>query len=108
LEFTDLTEGDGSGFEAVGLLESGGDGGRLTGHLLGHQLLAGHFLGSRLAGSLLCSGHQNIIPLLHPPTLTAGFSFKILMLPPKYNPQFSKINFMICTIFPFPTRSKAE
>ena len=46
LEFSDLSEGNGSGFEAVRLLDSGNDGGRLPGDFLSRQLLAGHFLGS--------------------------------------------------------------
>ena len=46
LVLPDLAESDGSGLEAVGLLHAGGDRGALAGDLLGHQLLAGHLLGS--------------------------------------------------------------
>ena len=68
MELADLSEGDGSGFEAVGLLEAGGDGGRLSGDLLGHQLFAGNLLGSRFPCCLLCSCHYyytNEIPGEH-------------------------------------------
>jgi len=55
----DFPEGDGSGAEAVGLLDSSGHGGSLPGDLLSDQLLAGDLLGSGFACSLLCASHFN-------------------------------------------------
>ena len=57
LVLPDLSEGNCSGFEAVGLLDASGDGGRLPGDLLGNELLSGDLLGSGLSGSLFCAGH---------------------------------------------------
>jgi hypothetical protein len=55
---TNFTEGDGTGAEAVRLLDTTGSGhGRLTG-LLGSELLAGGLATSRLAGGLLLDGHD--------------------------------------------------
>ena len=45
LVLPDLPEGDGSGLEAVGLLNTSGDGGGFPGDLLGNQLFPGHLLG---------------------------------------------------------------
>ena len=45
LVFSDFPEGNCSGFEAVGLLDTGGDGSALSGDLLGDQLFSGHLLG---------------------------------------------------------------
>jgi len=59
LVLPDLPEGDCSGFEAVGLLDAGGDGGRLPGDLLGNELLPGDLLGSGLPCSLFCSSHNS-------------------------------------------------
>jgi len=59
LEFSDLSEGDGSGFESVGFLDAGDDRGRLPGDFLGRKLLAGHLLCCGLPSGLLGSGHLN-------------------------------------------------
>ena len=57
LEFSDLSEGNRSGFEAVRLLDAGDDRSRLPGDFLGGQLLAGHLLSRGLPCGLLGSGH---------------------------------------------------
>ena len=57
LEFSDLSQSNCSGFESVGLLDSGDDGGRLPGDFLGRKLLAGYFLGCGLPCSLLGASH---------------------------------------------------
>jgi histone H3 len=44
LVFSDFSEGNCSGFESVGLLDSSGNWGRFTGNLLGDQLFSGHLL----------------------------------------------------------------
>ena len=59
LVFPDFSEGNCSGFEAVGFLDSSGDWGALSGDLLSHELLSGHLLGSGLPCSLFCSSHLN-------------------------------------------------
>ena len=46
LVLPDLSEGNCSGFESVGLLDTGGHGRRLSGDLLGNKLLSWHLLGS--------------------------------------------------------------
>ena len=46
LVFSDFPEGDCSGFEAVGFLDSSGDWGALPGDFLGNQLFSGYLLGS--------------------------------------------------------------
>ena len=53
---TDLTKSDGSGSVSVGLLDSSGGRGRLTGSL-GGELLARSLSSGGLAGGLLGSGH---------------------------------------------------
>lgn len=57
LVLPDFPEGHCSGFEPVGLLDSGGHWGGLPGDLLGHQLLPWHLLGGGFSGCLFCSGH---------------------------------------------------
>ena len=57
LVLPDFSQGDGSGFEPVGLLDAGGDWGSLPGDLLGNELLPGDLLGSGFSGSLFGSGH---------------------------------------------------
>lgn len=59
MEFSDLSEGDGSGFESVGFLDAGDDRGRLPGDFLGRKLLARHLLGCGLPSGLLGSCHLN-------------------------------------------------
>jgi hypothetical protein len=58
LVFPDFPEGDCSGFEAVGLLDAGGDGCRFSGNLLGNELLSGDLLSSGFSGSLFGAGHS--------------------------------------------------
>jgi hypothetical protein len=50
---TDLTEGDGTGAEAMGLLDTTGRLGRALAGLLGGELLAGRLASGRLACGLL-------------------------------------------------------
>ncbi len=57
LEFSDLSEGNGSRFESVRLLDSGDDGGRLPGDLLGGKLFARHLLSCALTSSLFGTSH---------------------------------------------------
>ena len=57
LEFSDLSQGDGSGFESVGFFHSGDDGGRFPGDFLGGQLFSGHLLGCGLPCGLLGTSH---------------------------------------------------
>ena len=57
LIFSDFSKSDGSGFEAVGLLDTGGDGSALSGDFLGNQLFSGDLLGSGFSGGLFCSSH---------------------------------------------------
>ena len=57
LVLSDFSEGNCSGFEAVGLLDSSGDWGALSGDFLSNELLSGHLLGSWLSCSLFCSSH---------------------------------------------------
>ena len=45
----------------MGLLDAGGDGGRLSGDLLGNELLSGDLLGSGLPCGLFCAGHFNSV-----------------------------------------------
>ena len=63
LVFPDFPEGNCSGFESVGLLDSGGDGSRFSGDLLGNQLFSGDLLGSRFPGGLFSSGHYKLYRL---------------------------------------------
>ena len=44
LIFSDFSEGNCSGFESVGLLDTGGDGSALSGDFLGNELLSGDLL----------------------------------------------------------------
>ena len=53
---TDLTESDGTGLVAMGLLDTAGGGGRLASGL-GGKLLAGSLATGGLAGGLLSAGH---------------------------------------------------
>jgi hypothetical protein len=53
---TNLTESDGTGLVAVGLLDTAGGGSRLASGL-GGKLLAGSLATSGLAGGLLSAGH---------------------------------------------------
>ena len=57
LEFSDLSQGNGSRFETVRFLHTRDDGGGLSGDLLGGQLFSWHFLCSTLAGGLLGTSH---------------------------------------------------
>ena len=57
LVFSDFSEGDCSGFESVGFLDTGGDGSALSGDFLSDKLFSGHLLGGALSGSLFCSSH---------------------------------------------------
>ena len=57
LILSDFPKSNCSGFEPVGLLDSGGDGSRLPGDLLGHKLFPGNLLGSRFPSCLFCSCH---------------------------------------------------
>ena len=57
LIFSDFSEGNGSGFEAVGLLDTGGDGGALSGDFLSDELFAGHLLCGGLPCGLFSSSH---------------------------------------------------
>ena len=61
LVFPDFPKGNCSGFESVGFLDSGGDGSRLPGDLLGDQLFSGNLLGSGFPGGLFSSSHFLII-----------------------------------------------
>jgi len=54
---TDLTESDGTGLVAVGLLDTSGGGGGLAGGL-GSELLTGSLATSGLTGSLLGASHR--------------------------------------------------
>jgi len=64
LIFSDLSEGNCSGFEAVGLLNSGGDWSALSGDFLSNELLSGNLLGSWLSCCLFSSSHLNTIKKL--------------------------------------------
>ena len=57
LIFSNFSEGNCSGFEAVGFLDSSGDWGALSGDLLSDQLFPGNLLGSWFPCSLFCSSH---------------------------------------------------
>ena len=59
LIFSDFSESNCSGFEAVGLLDTGGDWGALSGDFLGDQLFSGHLLSSTLPCGLFCSSHKS-------------------------------------------------
>ena len=67
LVLPDFSEGNCSGFESVGFLDTGGDGSALPGDLLGDQLFPGHLLSSALSGGLFSSSHIYPNELLGPP-----------------------------------------
>jgi len=58
LILSDFSEGNCSGFEAVGFLDSSGDWGALPGDLLSNELLSGDLLGSGFPCGLFCSSHK--------------------------------------------------
>merc|ERR1719422_375380 len=60
----DLPEGDGSRPVSVGLLDTAGGGGGLSGSF-GGQLLPGSLSSGRLTGSLLGTGHPSTVNLLY-------------------------------------------
>jgi len=60
LVFSDFPQGNCSGFESVGLLDTSGNRGALSGNFLGNQLFSGHLLCGRLPCSLFCSSHSCI------------------------------------------------
>ena len=57
LIFSDFSEGNCSGFESVGLLDTSGDWCSLSGDFLGNQLLSWGLLGGGFSCSLCSSGH---------------------------------------------------
>ena len=59
LVFSDFSEGNCSGFESVGFLDTGGDGGALSGDFLGNQLFSGDLLSSALPCGLFSSSHKS-------------------------------------------------
>ena len=60
LIFPDFSEGNCSGFESVGFLDTGGDRCALAGDLLGNQLFSGYLLSSGFPCGLFCSGHNRL------------------------------------------------
>ena len=61
LIFSDFSQGNCSGFESVGFLDSCGDWSWFSGNLLGNQLFSGDLLGCGFSCCLFCSGHLIII-----------------------------------------------
>ena len=61
LIFSDFSEGNCSGFESVGFLDSGGDWSWFSGDFLCDQLFSGYLLGSWFSSGLFCSSHLEYV-----------------------------------------------